>query len=76
MVDLDFYLDFPADGTKAAELPLLVVVVGRVELGVLVRQLDAGDEEVVLLVRRVSACREQLSMKYFIETLFLFPYKI
>ena len=32
VVDLDFNLDFPADGTKAAKLALLVVIVGRVKL--------------------------------------------
>ncbi len=32
MVDLDLDLDFPADGAKAAEFALLVVVVGGVEL--------------------------------------------
>ena len=32
VVDLDFDLDFSADGTEAAKFALLVVIMGRVEL--------------------------------------------
>ena len=39
VIDLDFDLDFTRDGSESAELAFLVVVVGRVELGVLVWQL-------------------------------------
>ncbi len=44
VVDADFDFDLAADGAEAAELGALIVVVGRVELGLVVRQLDAGND--------------------------------
>lgn len=55
MVDLDFDLNFAADGTKATKLSLLVVIVRSIELGIFTGQLDASDKQVVLLVGCVSA---------------------
>ena len=48
MVDLDLDFDLARDGPEPSELALLVVVVTGVELGVLVGQLDRGDQEMVL----------------------------
>ena len=48
MVDLDLDLDLAGDGSEAAELSLLVVVVAGVELRVLIGQLHGGDQQVVL----------------------------
>ena len=55
MVNLNFNLNLSAHRPETAELALLVVVVGGVELGVLVGKLDGADEQVVLLVRGVGA---------------------
>jgi len=44
VVDADFDFDLAADGAEAAEFGALTVVVGRVELGLVVRQLDAGND--------------------------------
>jgi hypothetical protein len=44
VVDLDLDLNLSGHAAEAAELPLLVVVVGRVKLGVLVGQLDRCDQ--------------------------------
>ncbi|CAG5078731.1 Protein of unknown function [Cotesia congregata] len=54
VVDLNLDLNLSADGAEASKLSLLIVVVGGVELGVLVRELDAGYQEVVLLVGGVG----------------------
>jgi len=55
VVDLDLDLDFATHRTKAAELALFVVIVRSIELRILAGQLDAGNEEVVLLVGCVCA---------------------
>lgn len=55
VVDLDFDLDLAADRAEASKLALFIVVVRRVELRVLVWQLHAGDQQVVLLVGCVRA---------------------
>ena len=43
MVDLDLNLNLAADRAEPAEFSLLVVVVGGVELGVLVGELDRAN---------------------------------
>ena len=53
MVNLNFNLNLSAHRPETAELALLVVVVGGVELGVLVGKLDGADEQVILLIARV-----------------------
>lgn len=55
VVDLDLDLDLARDGAKPTKLALLVVVMGRVELGILVGQLHTGNQQVVLLVTRVRS---------------------
>lgn len=55
VVNLYFDFNFARDGSEAAKFALLVVVVAGVELKVFVGQLDAGDEQMVLFVGRVSA---------------------
>ena len=55
MVDLDLNLDLAADAAEPSELSALLVVVGRLHLGVLHGQLHLRDDQVVLLVRGVRA---------------------
>lgn len=50
VIYLYFDLNLPADRAEAPELSLLIVVMRRVELRVLVGQLDAGDQQMVLFV--------------------------
>ena len=68
MVDLDLNLDLAGHRAKAAELALLIVIVGGVELRVLVGQLHAGDQQVVLLVASVrpedQPCNENLTSRF------------
>jgi hypothetical protein len=55
VVDTNFDVDFSADRAEAPELGSFIVVVRRVELGLVIGKLNAGDYQVVLLVRCVCA---------------------
>ena len=55
VVDLDLNLKLARDRAKPSKLSLLIVIMGGVKLGVLVGELHAGNQQVVLLVARVRS---------------------
>ena len=55
MIDADLDLDLAAHRAEAAKFGALIVVMRRVELGLVVRQLHACNHQMILFVGRVRA---------------------
>ena len=53
VVDTDLNVDFTAYGAETSEFGPFIVVVRRIKLGLVIRQLNAGNHQMVLLVRGV-----------------------
>ena len=51
VVDFDFDFDLAADRAETTKLSLFRVIMRSVELRVVGRQLDRGDDQMILLVR-------------------------